>query len=68
MSFLTYQIGIFINHPIHTSLVAAIIAAVSFFFISGFVYTRVTLILINRRLLNVVFSMMTKKLNGPSSP
>ena len=39
-----------------------------FFLISGFVYIRVTLILINRRLLNVVFSMMTKELNGPSSP
>ena len=47
--------------------VAAVIPAVSFFLTSGFMYTHFMLILINRCLLNVVFSM-SKVLNGQSSP
>ena len=49
------------------SFVAVVIAVVSFFLTSGFMYTHVMLILINQCLLNVVFSM-TKILNGQSSP
>ena len=49
------------------SFVAAVIAVVSFFLISGFMYTNVMLILINQCLLNAVLSM-TKGLNGQSSP
>ena len=47
--------------------VAVVIPAVSFFLTSGFMYTHFMLILINRCLLNVVFSM-SKVLNGQSSP
>ena len=48
------------------SFVAVVIAVVSFFLASGFMYTPVMLILINQCLLNVAFRM-TKALNGQSS-
>ena len=48
------------------SFVAVIIAVVSFFLTSWFIYTYVLLILINQCSLNVVFSIM-KELNGQSS-
>ena len=47
--------------------VAGAVAVVSFFLTSGFTYTCVMLILINRCLLNIVFRI-TKAMNGQSSP
>ena len=55
------------NHSIQVSFVAVVIAVVSFFLTTGFIYTHVMLISINQCLLNLVFSM-TKALSGQSYP
>ena len=55
------------NYPIQASFSTVVIAVVSFFLTSDFMYRHIMLVLINRCLLNVVFSL-TKALNGQSSP
>ena len=51
------------NHPMQSSFAAAVFFLASVFLNSGLMYTHAMLILINRCLLNLVFSM-TKELNG----
>ena len=52
--------------PIQASFVVAVIAVVSFFLTSGFMYRYIMLILISRQLLNLICSMK-KALNDQNS-
>ena len=63
---LPHQIAFLCNHPIQGSFIAAVIAVVSFFLTSGFMYRYIMLILINQRLLNLICSMK-KVMNGQNS-
>ena len=55
------------NHPIQAWFIVVVIVVVSFFLTLGFIYTYFMLILINRYLLNIIFSM-TKTLSGQNFP
>ena len=54
------------NHPIQASFKAVVTAVVSFFLTLGFIYRYIMLILINRWLVNLIWSMI-KAMNSQNS-
>lgn len=54
------------NHPIQDLFIAAVIAVLSLFLSSCYMYAYITLVLINQCVLNIIFSM-AKALNGQNS-